>query len=1178
VDFFKSKQTLHRYPSDFLIGDLLVKAGVISQSKLDEAIKLSGAKHLQLGQMLIMGGSINAFQLQAAVDAQSLVRDRSIDLNEALKVLKQACKTGQSIAEVISSGSTKAASGPTNKLGEVLLEAGLINADQFSKAMQRSLATGLPLGRILVLNNTLADAILVLALDLQVRIRDEMITRLEAIDALRSAAGIEGDEMPDPNRVAQAQAALKAPRKHGVRIGEMFVRAGLLTETDVMNALETGLSTDQLIGQVLVGQGFITEQILEAALGLQKMVDGHHVDVDKAIDTLSMIQTQGITYDEAVESLQIVETKTTETISFDKMLVLSRILTEADIADAFDAAMDQAKIVGQILMMTGHIDKGTLKAALRAHFLLQKGVISQDDAVVGLDYTMHSSNKLSFDGALQELGWDISALPHDDVDPETRAMEEARKDFGVTSEDDLNKFAEKAKQSASSASTSDSEPIESVAEPKEERAALGADEIQVVSGTYEKQIVAPGRAHGDDEESWEPPADKDEIGSASKEEDVAEAVEAKRSLSGLLSHEDLEPVESDEEEAALPKKAGKFANLLADEESAPKKVASEVVAKADTADATPKLGGKFANLLSGDEPESTKLKADGEEKAAAEKAAAEKAAAEKAAAEKAAAEKAAAEKAAAEKAAAEKAAAEKAAAEKAAAEKAVAEKAAAEKAAAEKAAAEKAAAEKAAAEKAAAEKAAAEHRAAAEVLAEEIRAAEKVAAEKRAAEKAAAEKAAAEKAAAEKAAAEKAAASAPSAAPVGATGAAPAKKFGSFQSLLSDDDGKKVETPAPAASPAPVSAAPGPTNVPSASAPAPATAPPFATAASAPASTTPNVAAALAALTRAHPPKEESGAHATPGVTAAASAPGAAQPAPPAVPLPQSAPATQPVAGAPGQPMVRPSIPAPVAAPGTPKISASQIPGGAPGRPPAQPAPGGAAQAHPGGPNGGGQSVGAPTQASVPAANLAAQAAPQGAATPSVATAQLPVAAAPSNQASGARAEEDVKGALSGAYARLAESYYDQGNYAEALALYEKILAVRESELGEDDPELIFDLNNVVRVLCVENRFDGAESYCRRIISILEMTQPEDVQKLAETLNMLAQIYFQLNKFEQCQPVLDRSVRLKQQVLGEDHVDMADSYRDYARLMRKVNRTEEAEQYYNKAKAILGKAPKQAVV
>ncbi len=63
--------------------------------------------------------------------------------------------------------------------------------------------------------------------------------------------------------------------------------------------------------------------------------------------------------------------------------------------------------------------------------------------------------------------------------------------------------------------------------------------------------------------------------------------------------------------------------------------------------------------------------------------------------------------------------------------------------------------------------------------------------------------------------------------------------------------------------------------------------------------------------------------------------------------------------------------------------------------------------------------------------------------------ASTPPLAVPAAQATAVRNEDDVKGALSGAYARLAESYYEQGNYAEALALYEKILNVRESELGE---------------------------------------------------------------------------------------------------------------------------------
>jgi hypothetical protein len=66
----------NRYPTDMLLGELMVKAGVITQAQLDDALKLSANKHLQLGQMLIMAGNISPRDLQAAVDAQSMLRDR----------------------------------------------------------------------------------------------------------------------------------------------------------------------------------------------------------------------------------------------------------------------------------------------------------------------------------------------------------------------------------------------------------------------------------------------------------------------------------------------------------------------------------------------------------------------------------------------------------------------------------------------------------------------------------------------------------------------------------------------------------------------------------------------------------------------------------------------------------------------------------------------------------------------------------------------------------------------------------------------------------------------------------------------------------------------------------------------------------------------------------------------
>lgn len=1005
MDFFKAKATLHRYPTDFLIGDLLVKAGVISSKQLDEAIKLSGAKHLQVGQMLIMSGSINSSQLQAAVDAQSLVRDRTIDINDALKLLKVACKSGQTIAEVVAGGTTTKIIGPTNKLGEVLLEAGLVTPDQFAKAMQRSLSTGLPLGRILVLNNTLADAILNMALDLQVRIRDEMLTRAEAVELLRHAAGLDGEDMPDQALIEQAQAALRAPRKHGIRIGEMFVKAGLLTETDVMNALETGLATDQPIGQVLVGQGFITEQILEAALGLQKMVDGRHLEVDKAVDTLSKIQSSGITYDEAVSDLIVEEVVETATVGFDRMLVLARVLTESQIEDSFKAAMEDAKIIGQILVMTGHVEKNTLKAALRAHFLLRRGAISQDDAVVGLDYCMHSSNRLSFDGALQELGWDISTLPAEEIDPEVRAYEEARKGFGLSTDDEgdgLSRLIKQAEQGEKSSQTIEHPATADDAEPISLDVEVASSAPQEVQSPVVEEVSAPPE---------------------------------RESLQSLFSEEVESPVTPEAEEPApvVEKKASRFASLLdgADEpvvkkaETAPPVesvqepaspqpptlpeplAAPEPPAPSPVVAPEPPKKASFANLLGGDDNPVKKT------------------------------------------------------------EPVIAPVAAVSEPVLESAP---------------------------EIPAESppIPAAE--------------------------VAPPVAPASAPPVEPSSSLDtltptASPVKKFGSFANLLGGDE--------PVAKPVPVAPAPEPQRV-------------------------------IAPVASIDPEKlaEINFGDDDSSANFAAITPPTAQPTPSA-PAPASAPAPVPVADALSA-LTRKTPPVASAAP----VGDAQSP------PAPQVTPESGIQVRAATPqppsNGALRPSSSPTLAGIPAM------------APVLTGAQTPQLAS--------RSESEVKDALNGSYARMAESYYDQGNYSEAQNLYEKILSVRETELGESDPELIADLANLVRVLCVQAQFAQAETYVRRIISILEMAQPNDTQKLADALNTLAQIYFQQGKFEHCQPVLDRSVRLKQQVLGENHIDMADCYRDYARLMRKLNRTDEAETYYNRAKVILGKAPRQAVV
>jgi Tfp pilus assembly protein PilF len=409
-DFLKSQRTTVRYPTDFLIGDLLVKAGVIRANQLDEAVRLAGNKKINLGQMLVIARHLTNRDLQAAVDAQSAIRDRKVDMNTAVRALKSACRAGISFSDALRDNgqAQQVTDGPTNRLGELLLEAGVIDRDQFAKAMQRSLSTGLPLGRILVLNGAINEILLTAALEIQVRVRDEMMTREEALGYLRSAGSKSDEEGISVEQALQIQSALKSPRGKAIRLGELLVLAGMLHDSDVINALELALSNDLQIGQVIVNQGFITPELLDAALQLQELVDKGLMDGEQAAESLKEIQSGALGISDVVEYVESNQGLPTE-VDFAGLLTLSRIVSVDDIVNAFDIARNDPEIVAAILCMTGHMNELAAGAALRCFSLISSNHLNQDDAIVALDFCLQKQGEaeITFDEALQELGWSI---------------------------------------------------------------------------------------------------------------------------------------------------------------------------------------------------------------------------------------------------------------------------------------------------------------------------------------------------------------------------------------------------------------------------------------------------------------------------------------------------------------------------------------------------------------------------------------------------------------------------------------------------------------------------------------------------------------------------------------------------------------------------------------------------
>lgn len=302
-NFLKKNATTRSYPTDILIGELFVKAGIISQKQLDDTARLAGTKHLHIGQMLVMSGFIKQRDLQAAVDAQSMMRDKVVDINQAARCLKIAVKTGATFEELVREELAigQQANSQTNKLGEMLLEARIITKENFNQAMGRCLATGLPLGRILVLNGSLPDGLLRFALELQVRVRDGMMTRAEAIDALRAEAAKLGSVNAAGDFTTPT--LMRSPSQKQLRLGELLVVAGLITETDVMSCLELGLMTERPIGEVMVDQGYVSPDMLNIALAVQAMAEEGKLNRDQAGAALKEMQSTGVILPEVMDRI-----------------------------------------------------------------------------------------------------------------------------------------------------------------------------------------------------------------------------------------------------------------------------------------------------------------------------------------------------------------------------------------------------------------------------------------------------------------------------------------------------------------------------------------------------------------------------------------------------------------------------------------------------------------------------------------------------------------------------------------------------------------------------------------------------------------------------------------------------------------------------------------------------------
>ena len=166
-------------------------------------------------------------------------------------------------------------------------------------------------------------------------------------------------------------------------------------------------------------------------------------------------------------------------------------------------------------------------------------------------------------------------------------------------------------------------------------------------------------------------------------------------------------------------------------------------------------------------------------------------------------------------------------------------------------------------------------------------------------------------------------------------------------------------------------------------------------------------------------------------------------------------------------------------------------------------------------------------------------------------------------QAAEQKEQDDIE-ALDAEVIRL----YEAGQYAEAVPIAERVLAMREKELGPEHSKVATALNNLAALYNNLVRYADAEPLYKRALAIDERALGPDHPGIAAALNNLAELYRRQNRFVDAVPLYERAIAIREKALGPDHPEVGKSLNNLAVLYFNQGRFSEAEQLYKRVLVI----------
>ena len=143
-----------------------------------------------------------------------------------------------------------------------------------------------------------------------------------------------------------------------------------------------------------------------------------------------------------------------------------------------------------------------------------------------------------------------------------------------------------------------------------------------------------------------------------------------------------------------------------------------------------------------------------------------------------------------------------------------------------------------------------------------------------------------------------------------------------------------------------------------------------------------------------------------------------------------------------------------------------------------------------------------------------------------------------------------------------------RADYAQARALFERALSIREARLGEDHPETATSLNDLAHVLREQGELDRARPLIKRALAIVEVRYGADHPETANSFTNLALLLHAQGDLGGALALHQRALAIREARYGADHPETAWSLTDLADVLRDQGDLDRARPLLERALAI----------